>query len=418
MIQQKIKSKILFSVITLFVYTTNSNANRLLEVLDISLDQTDTQRFMALPFAFYTGITDFAYGGFAVSRNYGQKGLNIFSGGYYSTNDSYGSIVGIYNYGPNVLKDKLYFDIQYSTIKSTEDYMFYDTNKNTSDEETKRVDGVSRFQSGIFSATYVLPLNNKTKKKKVIENSKTPENREFNQLNLNPLKTGQTKIELSSFYDKVSIESKIDGIFHGITTGARIKVEFDNRDFPGSPSLGNRTFVKLSKDWGDEARGKYSKFEVDHSQYLPLPNFKFTRQQTIATNVYYSNIVDWDENDRPAWFAQSNLGGSRKLRGYQYSRFFGKSALYGSIEYRLTPFSNVFKRIPLIKKVDIPWWQTVLSAEVGNVVDTNSLSELVENPKFSYGIGIRALIEGIIGRADVAFSKDGAFLRLMINQTF
>jgi hypothetical protein len=410
--------KIKFILILCIFCSNVSKANSLLEIFDISLDQTDTQRFLALPVAFYTGITDFAYGGFAVSRNYGQKGLNIFSGGYYSTNDSYGTIVGIYNYAPKVFKDRIYFDVQYNTLKSTEDYMFYDENKNTPSENTQRIDGVSRFQSGIFSATYVLPLNKKDKREKGVENSTNPGNSDYNNLNLNPLKTGRTKIEVSNFYDKVSIDSEVDGIFLGYTTGARVKLEFDNRDFPGSPNLGNRTFIKFSRDWGDHDRAEYTKFEVDSSHYFPLPNFKVTRQQTLAANIYYSNMIDWDENDRPAWFAQSNLGGVRKLRGYQYSRFFGKSALYGSVEYRLTPFSNIFKEIPIIDKIDIPWWQTVLSVEAGEVIDSNSLTEFIENPKYSYGIGLRALIEGIVGRADVAFSKDGTFVRLMVNQTF
>ena len=214
------------------------------------------------------------------------------------------------------------------------------------------------------------------------------------------------------------MDSVNKGVFSGLSTGPRIKLELDNRDFPGSPSVGTRSFVTVSKDWGSDKRGEYTKFEFDHSQYLPLPNFNFSRQQTIAANIYYSEVLSWEEDNKPAWFAQSSLGGITRLRGYQYSRFFGKSALYGSIEYRITPFSNIFKKIPWVRKIDIPWWQFVTSFEVGNVSDSDSKVELVDSIKYCYGFGVRALIEGVVGRADISKSKESTNIRLMVNQTF
>lgn len=413
----------LFIIVTLtLLISERTKANGLLEIFDISLDQTDSQRFLALPFAFYTESTKFSYGGAAVSRNYGQSGLNLVGGGYHSTNDSYGTVVGLYNYSPKFLKKYIYFDAQYYSMKGAEDFMYYDTNKvslnSNQHESVGRVDGVSRFQSSIISMTYVAPINEKSKSEKVVENSKTPKNRSYDELNLNSLREGRIELELSRFYDKVSMVSKQDGAFGGYSIGGKIKLEYDNRDFPGSPSLGSKSFVEVSRDWGSHDRSSYTKLEFDHSQYLPLANFSFTRQQTIALNFYYSNILDWDEDNKPAWFAQSNLGGLKKLRGYQYSRFFGKSALYGSAEYRLTPKSNIFKKIPLIKKIDIPWWQVVASIEVGRVTDTVDLKEYLTDPKYSYGLGVRALIEGIVVRAGMSMSEESSLFRIMVNQTF
>ena len=60
-------------LISFLLLSISSMANGFLEVLDISLDQEDDQRFLVLPVAFYTEITNFSYGAFGVSRNYGKK---------------------------------------------------------------------------------------------------------------------------------------------------------------------------------------------------------------------------------------------------------------------------------------------------------------------------------------------------------
>ena len=64
------------------------------------------------------------------------------------------------------------------------------------------------------------------------------------------------------------------------------------------------------------------------------------------------------------------------------------------------------------------WLQTVLFAEVGRVADTWSFSELHEDMKWDVGFGLRATSEGLVVRADTAFSEEGFGLRMMVGQPF
>ena len=82
------------------------------------------------------------------------------------------------------------------------------------------------------------------------------------------------------------------------------------------------------------------------------------------------------------------------------------------------PESNPFGNIPLIKKLNIPWWQWVVFAEAGRVADDWDFSEFHEDMKFTFGAGLRVSVEGLIIRMDVAGSSEGGEVQMFLGHAF
>jgi hypothetical protein len=82
------------------------------------------------------------------------------------------------------------------------------------------------------------------------------------------------------------------------------------------------------------------------------------------------------------------------------------------------PLSNPFSMIPLIKKLTIPWWQWVVFAEAGRVIDDWDIGELHKDMKFTFGGGLRVSVEGLIIRLDVAGSDEGGEVQMFIGHAF
>ncbi|WP_127717943.1 hypothetical protein [Halobacteriovorax sp. HLS] len=401
----------MFRFIFLFLFITSSYAqsSALFEVTNLSLEDFGNRRIIGLPYMFFTEATELSYGAVVVSRGYGQKDLAIVGTGYTSENKSYGYVVGVYNYHIKNISNKLFIDYQINSNKKNNDLVYLNSNKQNSAENTNSIKGVSRNRKTIVKANYTLSVKNK---KGQIE---LPE---FFEKYVYSFKTGAKKLGLSYFDEFMDFDEFDGDNYYGRSKGFIINFEHDVRDIQGTPSKGFRSFVNLAHDFGSDSRSKYTKLEFDHSKYFKIPNFSFTTLQVIALNAFYSTMLDYDESNPPAWFAQANLGGSKRLRGYRQSRFYGKNALYGSVEYRTRPKLNIFKQIPIIDKIDIPWWQLVVFGEVGNVNNQKNFDLRIPSTYYSYGFGLSAMVEGLVARSDLAFGEDTYYIRFFVNQSF
>ncbi len=119
----------------------------------------------------------------------------------------------------------------------------------------------------------------------------------------------------------------------------------------------------------------------------------------------------WLERNR--FGKASALGGINRMRAYSLGRFYAGNSSNYSLEYRL----NFSEEQTPINWIIMGGMRTVLQAaffyEVGSVSD--DLSELHSNMRTSFGVGIRAIISGLIYRFDLAKGDDGIAPTLFIN---
>ena len=107
------------------------------------------------------------------------------------------------------------------------------------------------------------------------------------------------------------------------------------------------------------------------------------------------------------------------LRGFPTSRFNDQAAVYYSLEYRIIPEWNPFAHSDWMRRyLGIEWWQWVTFAEAGRVAPAWTVSELHSAMKWDAGIGVRAMAKGIVVRVDMAGSKEGIGVSMMVGQPF
>ena len=114
------------------------------------------------------------------------------------------------------------------------------------------------------------------------------------------------------------------------------------------------------------------------------------------------------------------------MRGYPYSRFADKAAIYYGGELRLTARANPLGEISWLKFADIDWMQFVVFGELGRVSDDYKLDEFVQDLKWDVGLGFRFMPkrrcsgwtwppsdEGMAAWAmwDIPFSRPAYFMR-------
>ena len=107
------------------------------------------------------------------------------------------------------------------------------------------------------------------------------------------------------------------------------------------------------------------------------------------------------------------------MRAFPSQRFNDKAAIYYAAELRLIPEWNPFDNWPeLQKRVGVDWIQFVPFVEVGRVADDWDFGELHSDMKWDAGLGIRAMAQGFVIRADAAYSEEGVGVQMIINQPF
>ncbi len=233
----------------------------------------------------------------------------------------------------------------------------------------------------------------------------------------NPWKSGQTFAVVQTFYQRQSYDvdrgnSRID------TLGFRIGLDHDNRDFRPNPEKGHRLQAYALHDPGWLNRAEtWTAWEAQLSKYFLLGRGEHLKQAILAFDVWTSEVTDGDApyNRGP------RLGGYWRLRGFDTDRFNDQAAVAYTLELRLTPRWNPWPRVNLfglIEDVEIDWFQVVLFGEAGRVADDWDFSELHSDMKWDLGIGLRAMIQKAVFRADVAGSTEGVRFVLQVGHPF
>jgi outer membrane protein assembly factor BamA len=241
----------------------------------------------------------------------------------------------------------------------------------------------------------------------------------------NPLVSGKSYLELRPFYRSQQIEG--DDVDEDLkTNGADFSFFWDNRDFLNSPSRGNGLNLKVSRDFGWlDSSDSWTSLQGEFDVYFPLKLSDSFRQEVLAFDFWTSYSPSWEEqsdgtvDNGPPAYTGATLGGLWRMRGYPSQRFSDKAAIYYTAELRVIPRWNPFVRWPTIQKhLGVQWLQFVPFVEVGRVAPSWNMDELHSDMKWDGGVGIRALLKGIVARIDTAVSGEGFSVQMMVCQPF
>ena len=244
----------------------------------------------------------------------------------------------------------------------------------------------------------------------------------------NPLSSGITSFEVQPFYESQELAEYSPVGEADKAAGLKFILDYDNRNSSQLPTRGSHTTFTYTKDWGSEDRVEWATWEFEFSKFINLGSNEYLDQQVLAFNAWIADTPTWNDTttingveqyQRAPSFAGVTLGGWDKLRGYNSDRFYGRSAVSYSLEFRAIPHWQPLEDMPIIGPLyDIPWWQWTLFLDAGRVADEFDLGELHQDMKYSFGGGIRFKVEGVTVRTEIASSKEGNQLRIFINQPF
>ncbi len=246
----------------------------------------------------------------------------------------------------------------------------------------------------------------------------------------NPLSSGTTILMLKQFNRYQSFDLPLPlGKKNYSTHPLRLGILYNNTDFPSNPSKGSSQYVAYTKDfaWGEYSE-EWDFIEFEASKYYNLGSTDWSKQQVLALNIWtgyspsFSAETDANGNrivsDDPPFSQGARLGGLYRMRAYPSNRFHDKAVLYGSLEYRWTPYWNPIGNIHWLKFLQMDWMQVVPFVELGRVADEYDPGELLSDIKVDGGIGLRAMMAGGVARFDVAASEEGSSIWVMFGHPF
>ncbi|MDQ3049442.1 MAG: BamA/TamA family outer membrane protein [Bacteroidota bacterium] len=246
-----------------------------------------------------------------------------------------------------------------------------------------------------------------------IGNNQPPEFKEtygvtFPRIRINALRKIKPNLYagLRYWYENFSINSldsmgqlakeNITGNKGGITSGAGVVINYDNRNNSFSPSKGS--YIESAVQYFGPGLGseyEYIRIMTDASIY-----FHTWKNQVLALNFFGETLVG-----DPPFNQLALLGGTKRMRGYYEGRYRDKNLLLFQTEYR----------IPLFWRIGM-----VLFGGLGEV--NNKISNYTFNDiHYNYGTGLRFMLdknEKINIRLDAGFGKETSGYYLTIGEAF
>ncbi len=392
------------------------------------------EKYAGVPILFSSDDWGTAIGGAGLIRHVGQPQMSLFGTGIYSSNGSWLSYLSLNNMMLPGL-DQWLIDISAmeSSFSETSYYVpgnpaFADhqpgTNSSSGDNHVRTSGRESRYYAHV---KYILPIGQG--REGAIGSLRRSDTGDHQTGRVwNPFQSGITSLEFQPFYERQALGREATPQGDEKTMGMRLTLDYDNRNSSQLPTRGSQLSFTLSHDWGDSHRAEWTTWEAEFSKFFNLGGNDYMRQQVIAFNAWLADTPSWndattidgsDTYRRPPSFAGVSLGGWNKLRGYTTDRFYGRSAVSYSLEYRVMPHWQPLDDLPVIEGLyDIPWWQWTLFIDAGRVANTFSLEELHNDMKYSIGGGIRFKVEGVTVRTEIASSKENTQFRVFVNQPF
>ncbi len=169
---------------------------------------------------------------------------------------------------------------------------------------------------------------------------------------------------------------------------ASATLQYDYRDLATGPRAGGNYYVTYWRYWDRELnRHNFNQLDAAVEQYIPYWN------QTRVVLLRLAAVATIARKDQTVpFYLQPILGGNDYLRGFSWYRFYGQSAILGTVEHRWHLFSG---------------GHAALFFDMGKVADKASQLNF-HNLEYSGGIGFRfTLRDAVVMRVDNAVSREG-----------
>ncbi len=246
----------------------------------------------------------------------------------------------------------------------------------------------------------------------------------------NPWRSGYTMVGVKPFYRRQDASTDEAGDQEAATSGAECILRYENTDFHENPSRGSYQQLRYTKDWGElESSAAWETVDIAATKYISLAPSARSRQRVLALTLWWIDTPSWDDTDqdgddlvfqRPPSYAGATLGGPERMRGYPEGRFNDRSAVYYAAEYRHMPQWNPLKNAGWLNRrnAHVQWLQYVTGVEVGRVADEFDLETLHTDMKVAGLVGLRAMVNTLVVRADVGITDEGFAVQMTIDHPF
>ena len=246
----------------------------------------------------------------------------------------------------------------------------------------------------------------------------------------NPLRGGYSLVGVKPFYRKQTVTTEETGDDEAATAGAEFLLHYHNTDFADNPSRGSYQQLRYTRDWGTlGSSAPWETVDFEAGKYFALGTGRHTRQRVLALSAWLIDTPSWNDVDvedgaevfhRPPAYAGATLGGLERMRGFSEGRYHDRAAAYYAAEYRHIPDWNPLRDAALLRWMHarVDWLQYVAGVEVGRVADDFDLGELHSAMQTSGILGLRAMVNHLVVRADCGISAEGAAVQMTIDQPF
>lgn len=246
----------------------------------------------------------------------------------------------------------------------------------------------------------------------------------------NPLRGGYTLVGVKPFYRSQDIDTDEAGARESTTSGSEFLLHHQNTDFSENPSRGSVQQLRYTRDWGElDSTAPWETVDFLAAKYIPLGAGARSRQRVLALNLWWLDTPSWDDTGtedgaavahRPPAYAGASLGGMERMKGYPEGRFHDRSAAYYTAEYRHIPDWNPLRDIGWMNRLNIrvDWLQLVAGVEAGRVAGEFDFGELHRDMNVSGLLGLRAMVNHLVVRADMGVSDEGVQVQMTIDQPF
>ncbi|MBE9549124.1 MAG: hypothetical protein IMF09_06905 [Proteobacteria bacterium] len=402
--------------------------------LDEDEEYGDT-RWGLIPYIFSTDSLGRAYGLGGFVSGIRQPQSNLTATAFTTDNDSWLLAASLGNFRFNGF-DRWFFDIFALSAHYTDQRFYEGPGRNggvpagsNDSSEDDFITGISNDQHIEFTFNYPLAIG------RARENPLTVYKTRNGLLisdpgggtQWNPLSSGETKIGGRYFYRYRDLdEIEDEDLLSASTNGVMLWLDYDNTDFLPNASYGSRQKFTITRDfgWGDSSNA-WTNLEFDASKYINLGTSKWFRQQVLALNFWTSSTPSWkldkatgEVSHRPPPGFGSQLGGFDRMRAYPVSRFHDKSAVYYGAELRMIPQVNGLDKWPILKHLELDWWQVVAFAEAGRVAPKYNSDLFIKDLKWDVGLSFRVMAFRMPLRLDWAVSEEGHSVWAMYKQPF
>jgi hypothetical protein len=382
----------------------------------------------ALPFAFFSDSMGTALGMGAISSGTIQPQASLFGLGVYSTNDSWIYYLAALNFQVPKLNQWL-FNIDGYDAEYTEGRYYIYSDQAPEGNRGSRKQIITNGRETFFrpQAKYILPWANGSQG--AVGSLRGP--RGISDLksidSWNPLLSGTSSIELASKWQRRDLGKYNELQSINELTVYSLDFEYDNRNSVHIPSDGGTVNFKTNNDFGSDERPSWNTVELEVSLFFDIGDTSWAQQQSFGLSAWTADTPSWDDSttingetvkNRPPDYAGITLGGWDRLRGFYSGRFFDRSAVAYSAEYRIIPAWQPLKELPVFKTYNIPWWQWVFFIDAGNMNGSYNFAELHEEFTYSIGSSLRLSVEGVVLRLDYSKSVEESQFRVLVNQPF